>query len=379
MAFMTPRPLAFALVLAVSASVASVSAGNAAAADTAVMDAWKAYALSSVTPRFSWAVSDQAVVPTLRPSVVNDVAASSAAMEFALPLGMRVRLGEQNASREIAATALSSLNAQHTGFAQVSYASTLSTRLPGDVGLGLSAVVSQQRFLTPGMGESFWQADSRLIGAAFGPEGQVVSGFGMRADLKVPVSEASRWVVSMQSRVDMDTFKSYRGVYSESGDFDTPAHAGLRFAQDIGQATFSLGFDRIFYSDISAVTSYGLPNRLLSLLGDGNSPEFAWRDHTVYSFGMEYATSPNGGLSLRYSTRLQPSPTSILLRRAMQSDFSNRNFALGYRHALGRLGSILFSASHSGASYFVGSAPLRQSDFDKGSINEFEVLWALPF
>ncbi len=374
MALMTPRPLAIALALAGLASL-----GNAAAADSSVMDEWKAYAQSSLTPDFTWAVSDRATAPSLRSRVAGDALQGVAAMAFALPMGMQLRLGEQESAPAPAAADFTSINSRHTGFSQVSYASTLSTRLPGGIGLGLSAVVAQQRFLTPGMGESFWQTDSRLIGASFGPEGEVVSGFGMRADLQLPVSEASRWVVSMQSRVDMDTFKSYRGVYSESGDFDTPAHAGLRFAHDMGRATLSLGFDRIFYSDISAVTSFGLPNRLLSLLGDGNSPEFAWRDHTVYSLGMEYAVGQNGGLSLRYSTRLQPSPTSAQLRNVMEPDFSDRNFALGYRQSLGRLGSILFSASHSGASYFVGAAPLRQSGFDTGSINEFEVLWALPF
>lgn len=369
---MTLRPLSIALALAASAAFGNVSAANAE-----VMDAWKAYAQSAMTPAFAWAQTPQAPAPTLRSGLFG--AAPADVLSIALSRDLSLRFSEKSLPLELKAASYSSLQGRLSGFSQTNFSSTLSTQLPGNVGLDFSAVIAQQQFLTPGMGGNAWRTSGQLSGASFGPNGEVASGFGLRADLQLPVSSASRWVVSMQSRVDMETFKSYRGVYSEAGDFDAPAYAGLRFAHDIGRATFSAGFDRIFYSDITAVTSYGLPNRLLSLLGDGNSPEFAWRDHTVYRLGMEYALGQNGELSLRYSTRLQPSPNSALLRRAMQEDFSDRNFALGYRHALGQLGSLLFSASHSGASYFVGAAPLRQSGFDKGSINEFEVLWALPF
>lgn len=369
---MTLRSLSTALALSAFAGI-----GSAAAASSEVMDAWKAYAQSAMTPDFAWAETPRSPAPTLRSSMGERIPGDE--MSFALTRDLTLRFSGQSAPFEQQTASYSSLQNRLSGFSQTSYRSTLATLLPGKVGLEFSAVIAQQHFLTPGMGGSAWQTSGQVSGASFGLNGEVVSGFGLRADLQLPVSNTSRWVVSMQSRVDMDTFKSYRGVYSEAGDFDSPAYAGLRFDHDIGRATLSAGFDRIFYSDISAVTSYGLPNRLLSLLGDGNSPQFAWRDHTVYRLGLEYALSRNGELSLRYSTRLQPSPTSAQLRSVMQPDFSNRNFALGYRHSLGRLGSLLFSASHSGASYFVGAAPLRQSGFDQGSINEFEVLWALPF
>jgi len=372
---MTPRPLSIAFALTVFAG-----AGDVSAADSALMDAWKAYAQSSMTPAFGWAEPQRAAAPTLlNRSPASAAAAGPIGLELVRGLRLDMALPETSDVAQAPRASYSQLHAREAGFVQISQASTLSTVLPSQVSVGLSAVVSQQRFLTPGMGESAWRADQRIIGVAFGPGGEVVSGFGMRADMQVPAGESSRWLLSLQSRIDMESFKSYRGVYSEPGDFDTPAQAGLRFAQDIGRATLSLGAERIFYSDVSAITSYALPNRLLSLLGDGNSPSFAWRDHTVYSLGLDYAVSRNGAFSLQYSTRLQPSPTSAQLRRAMESDFSNRNFALAYKHGMGRMGWLQLSASHSGASYFIGSAPLRQSDFDRSSINEIELLWALPF
>lgn len=370
---MSPRP-AFLLVALASA----LGASSVIAAGRDLMGEWKAYAQARVTPAFAWSELRAAGVPQMSGAPSVKMATGDAAA-LALPgrLGLRIAALPGDA---VAPTAgFATFRTRGSGLVRTALASTLLADVPGEAQVGLSVVMAQQRFLTPGMGESQWDARGRLLGAAFDPAGDVVSGFGLRADYELPAGREARWTVSVQSRVDMEAFKAYRGVYSEPGDFDLPAQAELRYARRLGHATLSLGVQRVFYSDVAAVTSYGLPNRLLSLLGDGASPEFAWRDLTVYSAIAEHALGERGSLWLRYSTRLQPSPTSQLLRRAMQRDFSDRNFALGYRHALGRFGELQFSASHSGASYFVGSAPLRQRDFDRSTVNEFEVLWALPF
>lgn len=371
---MSPRPASLLFALA-----CALGAPSALAAERDLMGEWKAYAQARLTPAFAWSDLPKSNAPQLHVAASHRLPTRSEVATFALSERLGLRIAAVDGASVAPAASFATIQARSSGFARSAYASTLQADLPGDTRVGLSAVMTQQRFLTPGMGESLWDTRGRMLGAAFDPSGEVVSGFGLRADYQVPFGRESRWTVSLQSRVDMEAFKAYRGVYSEPGDFDIPAQAGVRYARDLGRATLSLGVERVFYSDISAVTSYGLPNRLLSLLGDGASPEFAWRDLTVYSAGAAYAVGERGSLSLRYSTRLQPSPTSALLQRAMQRDFSNRNFALGYRHELGRFGQLQFTASHSGASYFVGSVPLRQRDFNRGAVNEFELLWALPF
>ncbi len=371
---MSPRPASLALAL-----VSALGAPFVAANERDLMGEWKAYAQARVTPGFAWSEAPRASAPRLQMLASAPQRANGDAMALTLSQRLGLRIAAVDGAGVAPAASFATAQARSSGLARSAYASTLQADLPGDARIGLSAVMTQQRFLTPGMGESSWDARGRVLGAAFDQSGEVVSGFGLRADYQLPAGRDARWTVSLQSRIDMEAFKAYRGVYSEPGDFDIPAQAGVRYARDLGRATLSLGVERVFYSDISAVTSYGLPNRLLSLLGDGASPDFAWRDLTVYSAGAAYAVGERGSLSLRYSTRLQPSPTSALLQRAMQRDFSNRNLALGYRHEMGRFGHLQFTASHSGASYFVGSVPLRQRDFDRSAVNEFEVLWALPF
>src|SRR5690606_12739286 len=105
------------------------------------------------------------------------------------------------------------------------------------------------------------------------------SGGGVRLAYSEPLNPLFSFSMALQSRLDMEPFKSYRGVYSDPGDFDIPARAelglGVALSEDL-QVT--LGAERIFYSDIDAFTSAALPTRFLSLLGDGSSPAFAWRD-----------------------------------------------------------------------------------------------------
>jgi hypothetical protein len=365
-----PLPLSLALVFVLAPPVSTAGESDVAAA-------WKAYAQSSLTPAFSWAEKPAVREPTVRSVSGGSLAPTADLLRLSPRLSLAIDQ-PRDASAEFGGE-LGSSAALGSGLLRSGFAPTLRTSLPSGVQFGLGVVLAQQRFLTPGMGETTRRADHPNVVAQFGPQGEVVSGHGLRAQLSVPAGESSFWTVSLQSKLEMEPFKSYRGVYSEAGDFDVPGQAGLRFGRNVGPATLSLGVDRVFYSDIAAVTSYGLPNRFLSLLGDGGSPDFAWRDLTVYSAGIDLASSRDGSLSLRFSTRLQPSPTSTLLDAAMRPDYSNRNLSLAYRHGLGRYGEFLLNASYSGASYFATGMPLRQARFDRGSIAEIEMLWSYLF
>jgi hypothetical protein len=133
------------------------------------------------------------------------------------------------------------------------------------------------------------------------------------------------------------------------------------------------------YSEIDAFTSAALPTRFLSLLADGGSPAFAWRDLTIYSLEGSVADRTGGQWSLRYTTRQQPAPTSDLLRRALESEFTDTNVALGYRRGLGDFGRLSLAASYAPSRYFLGASPYVRRDLGNGSQMEFEASWSLAF
>lgn len=245
------------------------------------------------------------------------------------------------------------------------------------IGIGVDAVFADQRFASGSLTPLVDAPDSQLPGAVASSEES--RGAGLALAVGGPLSDAVGWSLGMRSRVDMNTYKSYRGVYSEPGDLDIPATAALGFTAQVAPRTeLVLGAEHVFYSDINSFSSYALPNRFLALLGDSTSPTFAWQDLTVYSAGLQ-----GGGTqwqwSVRYSTSLQPNPSAQLLQQAINGIQSDSNWSLGVGRSLGGLGDLRLTASYAGAEYVLGSPFVRSVDPTESTHFEFEALWNVRF
>jgi hypothetical protein len=177
----------------------------------------------------------------------------------------------------------------------------------------------------------------------------------------------------------MDTYKRFRGVYSEPGDLDIPATAAVGLSASLApQTALVLGAEHVFYSDINGFSSYALPNRFLALLGDSSSPSFEWQDLTVYSAALQGAVS-RWQWSVRYSTSLQPNPTAGLLQQAIEGIQSDSNWSLGVGRALGGFGDFRLTASYAGSEYVLGSPYVSNIDPTESTHFEFEALWNVRF
>src|SRR5690606_32963197 len=220
-------------------------------------------------------------------------------------------------------------------------ASSLEQPLGDGSRIALGAVLARQRFASAGLGMFAWDAPARLYGTHVDPLPETATGGGVRIDYTNDIGRGVGLSVGMQSRINMEPFKAYRGVYSEPGDFDIPARAEVEVGfQPNRHWRLAAGAEHIFYSGIDAFSSAALPRRFLSLLGDGASPTFAWRDLTIYSAEAALDDSHGGRWSLRYTTQQQPEPTSEILLRALESEYTDSNWALGYRRGLGGFGQL---------------------------------------
>jgi len=188
------------------------------------------------------------------------------------------------------------------------------------------------------------------------------------------------WGVAYQSRVGMDSFSNYRGVFSDPGDFDIPANASVALSYSL-TPTFGLdvGVQRVMYSSITPFTSSSLPTRFLALLGDGASPVFAWRDLTVYSVGWTMHDDDVGNLELRYTTRQQPMPTSVLLEHALAADTANDMVSLGWSRAVGDNAHMSFAASYASSPYLLMMPAYGTHNNSTAGQVEFEALWSVGF
>lgn len=243
--------------------------------------------------------------------------------------------------------------------------------------VGVDAVFADQRFASGTLSPLVDSPDSQLPGSAVSAEES--RGTGLAFAIGAPVAERVSWSVGLRSRVDMNTYKSYRGVYSEPGDLDIPASAAFGVSAQLAPgAQLVLGAEHVFYSDINGFSSYALPNRFLSLLGDSSSPSFAWEDLTVYSAALQ-GGDQRWQWALRYSTSLQPNPTAPLLQQAISGIQSDSNWSLGLGRTLGSLGEVRLTASYAGAEYVLGSPFARNVDPTDSTHFEFEAMWNLRF
>lgn len=338
-------------------------------------------AAQRLAPDFSWVDVDALVeVPSLNPL-------SRALGEFlVIPLATgrdwalsarAARLTEKSPARTQFSGDSTARMLDNGGLERRLITSGLLVESQGGLGISADAVFADQRFASGSLMPLVDSPSSRLPGAVASLEES--RGTGLAFAIGAPVTDSVGWNLGLRSRVDMNEYKAYRGVYSEPGDLDIPATAALGFTAMIAPETMLvLGAERVMYSDINSVSSYALPNRFLALLGDSSSPSFAWQDLTVYSAGIR-GGGPMWQWSVRYSTSLQPSPTADLLQQAISGIQSDSNWSLGLGRSFGALGDVRLMASYAGAEYVLGSAYVRNVDPTDSEHLEFEAIWDVRF
>lgn len=388
---MMPTITRSALALACSAAcLCGVAAGDAAAASGhvpghEVARQWREYARARITPKFSWADQQPARAPDVLSPYRGSygqtrlrVALSSSFDALAAPAALTL---EERADVFVPtrSSPLPLFAADREAIGNQFVSSSVARRVGESGEVSVGAILARQRFASAGMGLSVWNAPEQLdLGPTAVPT-ETSTGGGVRVGYRNALADGVRLNVALQSEVDMEPFKLYRGVYSDPGDFDIPGLAAASLHVDLTPTlTLGAGVERVFYSDVDAFTTAALPTRFLALLGDGTSPVFAWQDLTVYSVEGVYHDRDGGQWSLRWSSRQQPSPTSALLELALEEEFTHVNLIAGYRRGFGRLGSLWLAASYSPSEYFLGASPYRQTDLE-GSQVEVEALWSVPF
>lgn len=343
-------------------------------------DAWRDYARAAMTPEFSFAQAPATPAPDARGAAASALADTvRAEFQTALTGAVLELQFAQSPGNDLGAGNVASVtlfDEASPGLTQSKLGLQLSHEFEGGTQVGAGVVVAEQQFASFGMGSRLLEADDHL--PPVGTESSTAA--GVRLSVAQPLGERVALRAALQSKIDMQPFQSYRGVFSDPGDFDLPAEAEVsaRFALT-PRFGLALGTQHVLYSELKAFSSYALPERFLSLLGDGTSPDFAWRDLTVYDLRLDYSFGRASRVDFRYSTQQQPEPSSQLLYSALRDEFTDRNFALGVSHRFERAGELSFAASHAPIEYFLGNTSALGRGDAGGDQFEFEARWRVDF
>ena len=344
---------------------------------------WRNYALSSISPVFAWAQVPESSVP-----LITDELVDSGSLAFALgALGsdaqsmITLSIARGSVDERVNVLAMPKpepfAELPRIGLQRTVVAPSYLRKWGNEGSVGVTAVLAYQRFASLGLGEVAMAGDTMVWPAL---PGETSYGGGMRVDAGNRLGDNLGWAVAYQSRVNMDAFNTYRGVFSDPGQFDIPASLSFGVSYALTPSlSVDVGAQRVMYSDVTPFTNAALPRRFLALLGTSASPEFAWQDLDVYSAGWTFRNAAFGAVELRYSTRQQPLPTSALLRSALEADPADHTLALGYMRATGRHAHVHLQAVYSSAPYFLGVPSYRARNDTAGGNVEFEALWAIRF
>jgi hypothetical protein len=375
-----------ALVFSHFASAATTDRGTGGyAGSESVLNRWHDYALASITPQFSWAAQPVTNAPPRVLDRYGEHLDMPPLFTMREKTSTKVALGM--ASGIVADTPAimsgstpSTLGVPQSGVERTVVTPSLEQQFDDGSTAKLSAVLAYQRFASLGLGMS--QMQDGVMPPNWSDPGNSSYGAGARVDFggPLPLSDRLRWGVAYQSRVGMDSFTSYRGVYSDPGDFDIPASASAAMSYALTPTLgIDVGVQRVMYSGITPFTSSALPTRFLALLGSSASPVFQWRDLTVYSLGWTMHNEDIGNLEVRYTTRQQPVPTSVLLEHALAADIANDMISLGWSRALGENSHMSFAASYASSPYLLMMPTYGSHDNSTAGQVEFEAMYSVRF
>ncbi len=194
-------------------------------------------------------------------------------------------------------------------FVSANYAYDITDRFT----IGFSPIFALQNFEATGF-EAF--IPSSLNPARVTNQGKDWS-TGWGVNLGMAWRPNDEWTIgaSYRSRMNMDNFDRYAGLFAEAGDFDIPATATLAaaFSPASNRAlTLTAEYQRIFYGDVASIANSNAA--LTTPLGAANGPGFGWQDVDVIRFAGIYKASPKltlrGGVS--YATDFLKSNSEVL-------------------------------------------------------------------
>jgi long-chain fatty acid transport protein len=203
---------------------------------------------------------------------------------------------------------------------------------PGTLGgyqsIGVSAVLSYQRFSANGLGA--------FAGFSSDPAALTDKGYGNAVGAGARFGYLGHWAPflaiggSYQTRVWMSKFGSYKGLFCEGGDFDIPSNwvAGIAVSPNRG-IDLVADVQRVNYSEVHAVGHPLLPNLALEPLGAEGGPGFGWKDVTTYKLGAQMRTGRGWTWRTGYSTGDQPVPSSEVLFNILAPGVIEKHATLG--------------------------------------------------
>jgi len=344
---------------------------------------WQEYLAQELTPVYMLPDDAQPMrVSWLRNSEISILPDFASHLESAPPTRINLEFEWQSDSEYLWPGVEPDAGFQGTSFDRQYFSPGIEHQFSEGSVLGVAAIIAHQRYSAASLGltAASRPGESPWVPSTYSPQHESGYGTGVRLALRQEVVEGIALDAGYQSRINMEEFAAYRGVYAQAADLDIPARATVSLAfQATERSWLNVAIERVMYSDISAFPSRYLPNRFLSLLGDSTSPAFNWEDLTVFSVGYTWSDGADQQWHIDLSTRTQPSPSSQLLNQALKGDLANSALIVGYSRRTGLRSRLAFNAAYAPSEFAFGGSVLGVTTDELDQQVELEAMWTLSF
>ncbi|TLX77095.1 hypothetical protein E9993_05270 [Labilibacter sediminis] len=274
-----------------------------------------------------------------------------------------------------------SIETTGVNFMQINADPTYSLKLGDKHSVGVSAVLTYQRFKAEGLsmfGEMGISTNKEKLsnngvdnsfGAGFklGYMGEVMDGLHLGA--------------TYQSRTYMGKFDEYAGLFAEEGGFDAPSNWTLGLNYEVSEKVKVL-FDvqQINYSKIKSI---GNPMSNLNegkLLGSDDGAGFGWKDMTIFKFGTEVQASESLILRGGYAFGEEPIPSSEVMFNILAPAINNQHITVGATKTFGEKAKDLnIALVYAPANTVKGPNPMDPAQQIELEMGVFEVELSITF
>lgn len=174
---------------------------------------------------------------------------------------------------------------------QLIIAPTAAFKIAPNHSIGISPLLGYQRFKAEGLQAFDQSASSSSPGNVTNRGYDDAFGYGVRVGYMGKITPAFSVGAAYSTKVRMQEFDQYKGLFAEQGDLDIPENYNLGVAwQATPQIQLAVDYQRIKYSGVKSI---GNPSTNQTQLGSSNGPGFGWQDVDVWKLGAQYQYSKN--------------------------------------------------------------------------------------
>jgi long-chain fatty acid transport protein len=259
--------------------------------------------------------------------------------------------------------------------AQLIVAPTLAWKFHERHSLGIAPLFAYQRFKAEGL--QAFQGLSTSPGNVTNNGYDSSTGWGVRVGYYGNLTEQFQVGASYQSKISMDNFDKYKGLFAQSGGFDIPSTWSLGVAFKPTPAWLvALDYERINYSDVDSVHN---PSSLIlqcpppasnasTCLGGSSGAGFGWQSVNVWRLGVQYQLNPEWTVRAGYNYTQNPIKPSDVTFNILAPGVVQNHLTLGATRTWDKqneiTGAFMYAFQNS-----VTGASLFNSFFPPGAAN----------